>query len=175
MTILFKNWQLIPLASGIDADDTSCSVSLGYGEQLGDIPAGDHYIATLTNSFEMSAAKKEIVSITARDTDSLTIARAQEGTTGQAFSAGDYIVLDFTAGTFEALAQETGDGGDIVRTESEQTMTNKRLTAPKLNGDVALTQTATQLNATKTEAEIDSKDDAVRTETTQLLIKHGLI
>src|SRR5271170_2060880 len=41
----------------------------------------------------------EIVYCTARSTDTLTIERAQEGTTATSFSAGDNVSLEPTAGT----------------------------------------------------------------------------
>ncbi len=45
----------------------------------------------------------EIVEITARTTDSLTITRAQESTTAQVWASGDYIVAGVTAGIMQAI------------------------------------------------------------------------
>lgn len=50
------------------------------------------------------------------------------------------------ANTHEALTATHGATGAIVGTTNAQTLTNKTLTAPKINEDVALTAAATELN-----------------------------
>jgi hypothetical protein len=52
-----------------------------------------------------SSAAIEILKATARSGDSITVERAQEGTTAMAFSAGDRAELRFTAGVHETYAQ----------------------------------------------------------------------
>jgi hypothetical protein len=51
-----------------------------------------------------------------------------------------------SAGVTNTLTLPAGSDGELVSTVSTQTLTNKRLTTPKLNEDVTLTATATELN-----------------------------
>jgi hypothetical protein len=56
------------------------------------LTAGDYFYATLTST----QGTQEIVKATARSGDSLTIVRAQEGTTAQSFAAGARFELRVT-------------------------------------------------------------------------------
>ena len=51
-----------------------------------------------------------------------------------------------SAGVTNTLTLPAGSDGELVSTVSTQTLTNKRLTTPKINEDVTLTATATELN-----------------------------
>ena len=70
----------------------------------------------------------------------------------------------------------TGGDVDLVSTASTATLTNKTLTSPKINEDVALTSTATELNildgVTSTTAELNIMDGVTAT-TTELNIMDG--
>ena len=157
MIKFLNSWQTT-LQAGIDSDDTEISIDSAHALDLGTIATGDYYIATLTDDLT-TPTKKEIVHITGVSGTTLTVARAQDDTTGQTFSAGHYILMDVTAGMLGGFVQgDTPDGdGDIVVTDAEQTLTNKTLTSPKINEDVALTKTATQLNQTLTESQIEDR------------------
>lgn len=181
--ILFTNNWLTTLPA-IDSEVTEIVIDSSHALSLGTIPAGDYYIATMTDDLD-NPVKKEIVHITGVTAETLTVERAQENTNAQSFVEGNFILIEVTAGGLDGFVQgATPDGdGDIVVTDSEQTLSNKTLTSPKLNEDVALTRTASQLNASLTEAEIDSKDSTIKDETQQLvdatrtniMLKHGLI
>ena len=168
--IKFTNNWLTTLQSGIAADDTEIVIDSSHALSLGTIAAGDYYIATMTDDLD-NPVKKEIIHITGITAETLTVTRAQESTNGQSFLTGNFILIEVTAGMLDSFVQgTTPDGdGDIVLTDSEQTLINKRLTNPKLNEDVALTKTATELNATLTDTAVYAyADSAVATSITAL-------
>ena len=74
---------------------------------------------------------------------------------------------------------DSGDSGtqDLVAVDTTQTLTNKRLTSPKLNEDVAITATATEVNildgVTSTTAELNILDGVTST-TAELNILDGV-
>jgi hypothetical protein len=71
-------------------------VTSGQGARFPTLSAGDYFYATLIDV----SNNLEIVKVTARSTDVLTIVRAQESTTARAYSTGDRIELRLTAQTF---------------------------------------------------------------------------
>jgi len=77
-----KNLAVAELAADITSSATSATVKAGQGARL---PATPFY-ATLSPVGVLSTPdNSEIISVTAVSTDTLTIVRAQKGTTGQAF------------------------------------------------------------------------------------------
>ena len=96
--LLYKNNAASTLASGIDSDNLSLTVDTGDGTLFPAITGSDVFFVTLSGTTGF-----EIVKVTARSTDTLTIVRAQEGTTAKAFSAGDKVEMLITAGHFEDL------------------------------------------------------------------------
>lgn len=100
MPQLFSNNGVATLASSATNVATSLSLASGKGALFPNPSAPDYFIATLTNPGETLF---EIVKVTARATDVLTVVRAQEGTTALAWSTGDKCELRITAGSF-ALA-----------------------------------------------------------------------
>ena len=91
---LFTNNAATTLASGITNVATTLTVASGTGA-LFPSPTGSNYsYVTLINA---AGTVLEIVKLTARSTDTLTITRAQEGTNASAFSTGDKVELRVTA------------------------------------------------------------------------------
>lgn len=85
---------------GGTSDDTTISLSAGTGALYPTLPyAGDYFHGVLINS----SGQTEIVKVTARSTDSLTVVRGQEGTTIRAFSAADRFELRLTAADIEFI------------------------------------------------------------------------
>lgn len=136
MTIKFTNNASATLAASITSTQTSVSVTSGQGALFPTLSAGDYFYVT----FSDSANNLEIAKCTARSSDTLTVIRGQDGTTGRAFSAGDKCELRFTAAGIEDLgtgvnttnlqAGTTLNGVAIVTTTGTQTLTNKTLTNP---------------------------------------------
>lgn len=102
MAILFKNNYQTTLAANITAVATSITIAAGSGAALGTL-GSDVYYATIYDGD--SPSTKEIVKITARSTDTLTVTRAQESTTAQAWNAGAFLELRVTAGILASFSQ----------------------------------------------------------------------
>lgn len=89
MTILIKftNNFSAPLASGISGSATSITLASGYGASLTNYTGGEYEYLTIYNA----AGAVEIVKVTARSGDVLTVTRGEDGTTAQAWLAGDKV------------------------------------------------------------------------------------
>jgi hypothetical protein len=103
MTILYTNNASTTLASGITNSATTLTVASGYGAAFPS-PSGSQYFYMTLQSASNSAIR-EIVKVTARSTDSFTIVRGQDGTTGTAFSTGDLVQLRVTAADLNNFGQ----------------------------------------------------------------------
>jgi hypothetical protein len=102
---LFTNNAATTLASSITNSATSLTVATGDGAKFPALSGGDWFLATLFQVSGVVESNHEIVKVTARSTDAFTIVRAQDGTTGRAFSTGDHVELRWTA----AVAQQAAD------------------------------------------------------------------
>jgi hypothetical protein len=99
--LLFTNNASAALASSITTSSTTITVTTGAGAQFPAITSGNYFYATLTDS----SNNLEIVKVTARTTDVLTVVRAQEGTTARAYAAADKIELRVTAAGMNSFPQ----------------------------------------------------------------------
>jgi hypothetical protein len=141
------------LASSINSSVGSLTVAAGTGTTLmGNVTltAGD----TFALAIDPETSSEEIVYVTVANTDTLTVTRAQAGTTGIAHSAGAKIQHVFTGND----AQHFEDGVNAAITEtSTSTLSNKTLTAPKFvnggfiadangNEEIKFTTTASAVN-----------------------------
>lgn len=89
-----KNNASSTLLTAISAVDTGLVVAYGDGTLFPTITASDYYFyMTLVNTDDTY----EIVKVTARSGDSMTVTRAQEGTSAIAFTAGARVELRVTA------------------------------------------------------------------------------
>jgi hypothetical protein len=102
MAVLVKNNAYSTLASTITDVATSISLAAGTGSRFPVISGGDYFYATLIDT----SNNLEVVKVTARSTDTLTVVRAQDGTTARSYSSGSRIELRITA----ALIQDIRDG-----------------------------------------------------------------
>lgn len=103
--ILFANNASAALAASISASTTTITVTTGQGALFPAVSGGSYFYATLTDS----SNNLEIVKITGRTTDSMTVVRAQEGTTARAYAAADKLELRVTAATLDNFAQLIDD------------------------------------------------------------------
>jgi hypothetical protein len=108
MAFLFTNNAASNLTSGITSSDTSITVTTSSGAIFPTITGNDYFMITLVG---ISGTPLEIVKCTARTGDTMTIVRAQEGTTASAFTGGDKVELRITAGEMNALVSGSARGG----------------------------------------------------------------
>lgn len=104
MPVLFSNNASAPLAASITTSSTSITVTTGQGALFPAVPAGSYFYATLTDS----SNNLEVVKVTARSSDTLTVVRAQEGTVARAYAAADKIELRVTAAGLTNMVQLDG-------------------------------------------------------------------
>jgi hypothetical protein len=127
--------QQTTLTGALTSSGTSATVVSGSALLGGTtITAGE----TFTVVIDPDTALEEIVDVTAVSTNTLTITRAIDGSTGQAHSAGA-VVRHMAVGRDYREANThieatTGHGatGAVVGTTNTQTLTNKTLTSPVL-------------------------------------------
>jgi len=104
MLALFSNTASATLASSISTSSTAITVSTGMGTMFPTITAGTFFMATLTDS----SNNLEIVKVTGRTSDTLTVVRAQEGTAARAYAAADKIELRIPASVLTGFMQLDG-------------------------------------------------------------------
>jgi hypothetical protein len=109
MGIQLKNNASGTLATAISASDTGIVLTTGNGASFPALGASDYFYATL----ESTGGTTEIVKVTARSGDSMTIARAQDGSTANSFAAGSRFELRINAAATTDFLQS--GAGAVVR------------------------------------------------------------
>lgn len=89
---------------------TTLVLNSGEGSRFPTLSAGDYFYATLIDT----SNNLEIVKVTARATDTLTIVRAQDGTTARAYSTNDRFELRPTAALFQEFIDRATTGKAIA-------------------------------------------------------------
>lgn len=132
LTQLFSNNAKTTLAADITNVATTITVATGEGALFSSPAAGQFELITLE-----STTAVEIVKMTSRTTDTLTVVRGQEGTTGTAFTTGDKVEGRITKGTLVGLQQPFGsidDQGDAKGANSINIQTARASTANVASG-----------------------------------------
>lgn len=100
------------LNAGITSSSTTIVLNAGEGSRFPTLSAGDYFYATLIDTTN----NLEIVKVTARSTDTMTVVRGQDSTTARAFSTNDRFELRPVAVMFtevitkaDAAVQKSGD------------------------------------------------------------------
>ena len=112
LTLLAANNAQTVLAAGISSSATSITVNTGTGALFPSPVSGTGYFK-LTLVDAATGSLTEIVHVTARSGDVMTIQRGQEGTTARAWSANDLAANMMTAGSFDALLQKKSNLADL--------------------------------------------------------------
>ena len=119
MAVKFANNAYATLAAGVASSDTSITLTSGQGARFPSLSGSDYFYATLIDT----SNNLEIVKVTARATDVLTVSRGQESTTARTFVAGDRIELRVTAAGLEdatnidnTVPDQTGNSGEYLTT-----------------------------------------------------------
>lgn len=102
LTLLAANNAQTVLAAGISASATSLTVNSGTGSLFPAPSAGVSFFK-LTLIDAATGQLTEIMHVTARTGDTMTIDRGQEGTTARAWSANDIAANMMTAGTLSYI------------------------------------------------------------------------
>jgi len=104
MATLFTNNASAAIASTISSSATSITVASGQGAEFPVLSGSDNFTATLVDT----SNNIEIVQVTARSGDTMTVVRAQEGTTARGYAAGSLLELRITASVLNNFAQISG-------------------------------------------------------------------
>ena len=104
MGIKFTNNASANITHALTEDATSVTVSYGKGELFPSLASGDYFYATLAGNNGL-----EIVKVTARVLDTMTIVRAQDNTDPLTFEAGDLFELRVVAKSFEEFRDSIED------------------------------------------------------------------
>jgi hypothetical protein len=99
MVLKIANNALSTLAASINTSVTSLALASGDAGKFPTLGAGDWFPLTIVDP----SGNMEIVKVTARSGATLTIVRAQEGTTAKAFAAGSKCDLRLTAAALAVL------------------------------------------------------------------------
>lgn len=118
MAVLYTNNAASTLSASITNTATSFSVTSGQGALFPAITGSDYFYVTLLDN----SGNIEIVKVTARNTDTFTVTRAQDGTTARAWSANDKVELRITRSMLDDLKGErmpvygpsVGSGGRVM-------------------------------------------------------------
>ena len=97
----FANNANTTLGSAASPSATAITVASGTGAAFPTLALGQYFMATL--SATSTGLPNEIVKVTARTGDTMTVVRAQEGTTAQAWTVGDRFSNFVTAGFLNSL------------------------------------------------------------------------
>ena len=110
MAVKFSNNGKTTLASGIT--NSATSITVNDGSVFPSLSGSDTFFMTL----EDASGNTEIVSVSAVSSNTLTVTRAQEGTTARAFSTGDKAENRLTAAGLNSFVSDSGDtmSGDLT-------------------------------------------------------------
>jgi hypothetical protein len=93
MGIKFANNAWGVLASPLAAGDGTVTLSAGHGSRFPALSASDYFYGTLIDT----ANNLEVVKVTARATDTMTMTRAQDGTAARSYAVGDRLEMRLPA------------------------------------------------------------------------------
>ena len=97
MTVLLKNNVASTITTTITASDVGIAVASGTGALFPTLTTGDYFYATLIST----GGTQEVVRVSARVGDTMTIARGQDGTTAQSFASGSRIEMRVNVAAIE--------------------------------------------------------------------------
>lgn len=95
------------LAANIGPSDTAILLGAGQGSLFPPLPAGNWYYVTLVHA---TLATIEIVKVTAKAVDTLTVVRGQDGTSAASFTIGSVAEMRLTAQTLREVDYRNAAG-----------------------------------------------------------------
>lgn len=117
MGVILKNNAVSTITTAISASDVGLAVAAGTGTLFPALGASDYFYATLVSA----GGTYEVIKVTARVGDTMTIVRAQEGTTAQSFASGSRIEVRVTAASITDMVDEHDQASEIALTPSGYT------------------------------------------------------
>jgi hypothetical protein len=100
----FTNNASTTLSTSAGSSDVTLTVASGKGALFPSIAVGQYFSATIIASGNSTGLPNEIVYVTAKTGDTLTVLRAQEGTVARAWAIGDMIANFPTAAFYNSAA-----------------------------------------------------------------------
>jgi len=108
--IKFTNFAQSTLAAGVDDEAVTIAVEPGQGARFPALTVvGDFFYLTLENA----SLDREIVKVTARLNDAMTVVRGQDGTYARMWNAGDPIALRMNAAAIEQMFNQVVRRADV--------------------------------------------------------------
>jgi len=132
MPVIYSNNASTSLSAGINNSTTTIPIASASG--FPSIGSGEYYFGTISNT---ANTKIEVVKVTS-GTTSLTVTRAQGGTSAQAFDSGDNFQLRVTADTLLAATQTDVKitGGSIATAAiADDAVTAAKMAANSIDSD----------------------------------------
>jgi hypothetical protein len=114
MPVILKNNASSTLTTAITTSDTGIVVA--NGSRFPTVTAGDYFYATLVSP----AGTTEIVKVTARAGNSMTVVRAQDGSTAAGFQVGTLVEMRVNAATVSVADMPYNQGGTSAVTRTVQ-------------------------------------------------------
>lgn len=102
MSVLFANFAESTLAGPLDSTDLTLTVQTSEASRFPSPTGSDYFLASIFDG-DLSHLP-EIVKVTARNSETLTIVRAQESTTARSWNSGAKIRLAPTAALYTAIS-----------------------------------------------------------------------
>lgn len=103
MPVILKNNAFSTLATAITASDTGIVVA--DGSKFPTLSAGEYFYATLVSP----AGTTEIIKVTARVSNSLTVVRAQDGSSAASFQVGARLDMRVNAASIAEISDEASE------------------------------------------------------------------
>jgi hypothetical protein len=107
MPVILKNNAFSTLATAITASDTGIVVA--NGSAFPALSAGEYFYITLVSQ----AGTTEIIKVTARVGNSMTVVRAQDGSTAATFQVGALVEMRVTSASITDLVDEHDQASEI--------------------------------------------------------------
>lgn len=131
MGVLVKNNAYSTLAVTINATATTVTLATGTGGRFPVVVNPDYFYATIIDT----SNQLEVVKVTARSGDILTVVRAQDGTSARSYSSGSRIELRMNAALLEDIRDSFAPADGAV---TEPKLAASAVTAGKIaNGAVS--------------------------------------
>jgi lysophospholipase L1-like esterase len=142
MAIKIKNNATTTTATAVTSISTSIAVASGTGTLFPVLPFGDYFYATLVDA----NGNYEIVKVTARATDVMTIVRAQEGTIAIPFGTGSIFECRITAQSVLDAASSIFTAENVSIARIKEAILNTPPTGPSIASSSTLSVTRNTAN-----------------------------